>query len=171
MEHFLNKPVGLRRKSRILALNVLYLIDLTEISIDTAINFVFDRPQQYHESLKRFSSFLVIATLQNSNLINKIIEKHLKNWTMERLSVVDRNILRLATCEFICCPETPVSVIINEAIEIAKEYSTKDSGRFVNGLLDKIKIIREDKEIIQKFIQPEGNIKDLCDDDLQRDIK
>ncbi len=166
MEQFLSKPVGLRRKSRVLALNVLYLIDLADISIDTAINFIFDRPQQYHESLKRFSSFLVIATLQNSNLIDKIIKEHLKNWTMERLSIVDRNILRLATCEFICCPETPVSVIINEAIEIAKEYSTRDSGRFVNGLLDNIKIVREDKELLQKFIQPQQNIKDLCNNNL-----
>lgn len=167
MQHLSPKPIGLRRKARILALNVLYLIDLTGISIESAINFVFDRVHEYHENLKRFSSFLVIATLQNSNIIDKIIKQHLKNWTIERLSTIDRNLLRLATCEFICCPETPVSVIINEAIEIAKEYSTKDSGRFVNGLLDKIKSIREDKELIQKFVQPKGNIKEFCNDTSQ----
>jgi transcription antitermination factor NusB len=148
MRYNYSKPVGERRRSRILALNVLYLVDLTGLTIDKAISFVFDRQQEYNEHIKKFASFLIIATLQNSNLINKTIKKYLKNWTIERLSAIDRNILRLATCEFICCPETPVSVIINEAIEIAKEYSTKDSGRFVNGILDKIKLIRENKALV-----------------------
>lgn len=149
------RRVGLRRKARILALNVLYLVDVGSLSVETAISSVFDQNQNYPEELKRFSSFLVMATLQNLNIIDDLIKKYLKNWTIERLSAIDRNLLRLSTAEFICCPETPVSVIINEAIEIAKEYSTKDSGRFVNGLLDKIKVIREDKNIIQRFLQPE----------------
>ncbi|MCX7940599.1 MAG: transcription antitermination factor NusB [Endomicrobia bacterium] len=149
------KHIGIRRKSRLLALNVLYLIDVGNLSIETAINFVFDQSHNFAEGIKRFSSFLVIATLQNLDIIDELIKKHLENWTIERLSAIDRNLLRLATSEFICCPETPVSVIINEAIEIAKEYSTKDSGRFVNGLLDKIKLVREDKDFIKRFTQPQ----------------
>ncbi len=148
------KPVGVRRKSRILALNVLYLIDLGNLPIDTAINFVFSQEHNFPQEVKRFSSFLVIATLQNLNIIDDLIKKHLKNWTFDRLAAVDRNLLRLATAEFICCPETPIPVIINEAIEIAKKFSTKDSGRFVNGLLDKIKIVREDENIVKRFICP-----------------
>ncbi len=148
MRHNKSKSIGIRRRARILALNVLYLIDLAKLTVEEAINFIFDREQEYNEQIEKFASFLIIATLQNSNIIDKIIKKYLKNWTMERLSAIDRNILRLATCEFLCCPETPISVIINEAIEIAKEYSTKDSGRFVNGILDKIKLIRENKALV-----------------------
>ncbi|MCS7227764.1 MAG: transcription antitermination factor NusB [Endomicrobia bacterium] len=148
--------LGLRRKARILALNVLYLIDVGSISVDTGINSIFGLHNNFPESVKKFSSFLVIATIQNLNLIDEIITKYLQNWTLQRLSAVDRNILRIATCEFLCCYETPVSVIINEAIEIAKSYSTKDSGRFVNGVLDKVKSIRENKKLVNKFIEPEN---------------
>lgn len=148
------KPVGVRRKARVLALNVLYLIDLGNLPIDTAINFVFSQECNFPQEVKRFSSFLVIATLQNLNIIDDLIKKYLKNWTFDRLAAVDRNLLRLATTEFICCPETPIPVIINEAIEIAKKFSTKDSGRFVNGLLDKIKKAREDENIVKRFICP-----------------
>ncbi|MEN3013163.1 MAG: transcription antitermination factor NusB [Endomicrobiia bacterium] len=151
------KPVlTFRRQSRILALNVLYLIDICNLNINQAINFVFSEEKNYPEPIKKYSSFLVIATIQNLSLIDNIIKKNLKNWSLERLTAVDRCILRLASCEFLCCPETPIKVILNEAIEIAKTYSTKDSGRFVNGVLDKIKYIREDKTITSKFIEPEN---------------
>jgi transcription antitermination factor NusB len=145
-----SKSIGVRRKARIIALNALYLIDLAKITVSEVFDYVFNKDKEYNEQIKKFASFLIIATLQNSNLIDKIIKKYLKNWTMERLSAIDRNILRLATCEFLCCPETPISVIINEAIEIAKEYSTKDSGRFVNGILDRIKLVRENKALVDE---------------------
>ena len=85
------------------------------------------------------------------NIIDKIIEKYLHNWTLDRMALVDKNILRLATFELLVFLETPVNVIINEAIEIAKEYSTKDSGRFVNGLLDQIKNVRTDTELLKRL--------------------
>lgn len=145
-----------RRQARILALNVLYLIDVGNLNIHQAINFVFSEEMNYPEAIKKYSSYLVIATIQNLNLIDDIIKKNLKNWSIDRLAAIDRSILRLASCEFLCCAETPVKVILNEAIEIAKTYSTKDSGRFVNGVLDKIKVIRENKSLINKFVQPEN---------------
>lgn len=151
-----NKPLTFRRQARILALNVLYLIDVGKLSIDQAINFVFSLEKNYPEPIKKYSSYLVIATVQNLGLIDDIIEKTLKNWKIERLAAIDRNILRLSTCEFLCCPETPIKVILNEAIEIAKAYSTKDSGRFVNGVLDKIKCVRDTPSLVNKFIQPEN---------------
>lgn len=145
-----------RRQARILALNVLYLIDIGKLSIHEAINFVFSEEKNYPEPIKKYSSYLVIATIQNLNLIDDVIKKNLKNWSLNRLAAIDRNILRLASCEFLCCPETPIKVILNEAIEIAKIYSTKDSGRFVNGVLDKVKNIRENKSLVEKFVQPEN---------------
>jgi len=148
------KSKGLRRQSRILALNMLYLIDICKIPVDEAIKIILDQKNKsYPEPVKKFSSFLIIATVQNLNFIDEEIKKYLKNWTLERLCAVDRNILRLATCEFLCCPQTPPAVVINEAIEIAKEYSTSDSGKFVNGVLDKVKHLRENKELISKFLK------------------
>ncbi len=153
------KSKGARRQSRILALNMMYLIDICNLSVEEAIKVVFDfREKIYSEAVKKFSSFLIIATVQNLNFIDEEIKKHLKNWTIDRLCAIDRNILRLATCEFLCCPQTPVAVVINEAIEIAKEYSTVDSGKFVNGVLDKIKHLRENKELISKFLKFSDNI-------------
>jgi len=153
---------GLRRSSRILALNMLYLIDLCGLSIDKTIKFVLDKKDElYPEPVKKFASYLIIATIQNLNLIDEEIKKHLKNWTMERLCAIDRNILRLATCEFLCCPQTPPAVIINEAIEIAKKYSTVDSGKFVNGVLDKIQQLRENKELVSKFLKFSVDDKEL----------
>jgi N utilization substance protein B len=152
MQRSNKKSKGLRRKSRVLALNMMYLVDTCHLSVDEVIKIVFDQKDKvYPESVKKFSSFLIIATVQNLKFIDEEIKKFLKNWTIERLCAIDRNILRLATCEFLCCPQTPPAVIINEAIEIAKEYSTTDSGKFVNGVLDKIKHIRENKELISKF--------------------
>lgn len=148
------KSKGLRRQSRILALNMLYLVDICNLPVDKAIKIVLDcRNKSYPDMVKKFSSFLIIATVQNLNFIDREIKKHLKNWTMERLCAVDRNILRLATCEFLCCVHTPPAVIINEAIEIAKEYSTSDSGKFVNGVLDQVKHLRDNEELISKFLK------------------
>jgi N utilization substance protein B len=154
MQNCNKKSKGLRRQSRVLALNMLYLVDVCNIPVDKAIKVVFDiKNKSYPDTIKKFSSFLIIATVQNLSFIDEEIKKHLKNWTMERLCAIDRNILRLATCEFLCCPQTPPAVIINEAIEIAKEYSTSDSGKFVNGVLDKVKHLRENKELISKFLK------------------
>jgi N utilization substance protein B len=145
------KKVGLRRQSRIVTLNVLYLLDNSSLTIDSAINAVFSQYTNYPSSFKSFAATLITGTVQNKNLIDKIIEKYLHNWTIDRMALVDRNILRLATFELLVFVETPVNVIINEAIEIAKEFSTKDSGRFVNGLLDQIKNVRTDPEILKQL--------------------
>lgn len=143
--------VGLRRKSRTIALNILYLIDNCSMSVDNAINCVFNEVNDYPDNFKNFTAALVAGTVQNKNLIDETIQNYLHNWTLERMAVIDRNIIRISTFEFMAFPETPVSVIINEAIEIAKEYSTRDSGRFVNGLLDKIKDVRNNSSIMQRF--------------------
>ena len=117
------KKVGLRRKSRIVTLNVLYLIDNCVLTVDNCINTVFCQYENYPDSFKTFSAMLITGTIQNKNIIDKIIEKYLHNWTLDRMALVDKNILRLATFELLVFLETPVNVIINEAIEIAKEYS------------------------------------------------
>ena len=71
--------------------------------------------------------------------IDRLIMQFAQNWTLERMASVDRCVLRLGTFELLYDIETPVNVILNEAVEIAKRYSTEDSGKFVNGILDKVK--------------------------------
>jgi len=70
--------------------------------------------------------------------IDKLIEKHTEHWRMERMAAVDRNILRAGVAEFIGCPKTPRPVIINEALEIARRFSTPESVQFINGVLDSV---------------------------------
>ena len=71
--------------------------------------------------------------------IDELIGRHAENWRLDRMAVVDRNILRLATHEFICDAETPKTVVINEAIEIARRFSAQESPQFINGILDSIR--------------------------------
>ncbi len=83
-----------------------------------------------------FAMRLVKDTQANRDRIDPLIKKHAQHWRIERMSLVDRNILRLAVCEFLYHPNTPVNVIVNEALELAKCYGDDDSPRFINGLLD-----------------------------------
>ncbi|HEO64179.1 MAG TPA: transcription antitermination factor NusB, partial [Candidatus Omnitrophica bacterium] len=88
--------------------------------------------------VKKFSSRLIKETRKNIAQIDSIIEKHAFNWELERMAVIDRNVLRLGVYEVLYCESIPPRVTLNEAIELAKKYGDNDSGRFVNGILDKI---------------------------------
>ncbi len=90
-----------------------------------------------------FSRELINGALAKLSEIDEYINRHSQNWSMERMSVVDKNILRLAVYEIIYKLETPAKVAINEAIEISKKYSTEKSKVFINGILDKIKNLRD----------------------------
>lgn len=88
--------------------------------------------------IKEFSIFLVEGISKNKDLIDSLISKYATNWQIQRMPAIDRNILRLATFELLFADDIPPKVSINEAIEMAKRYGDKDSGKFVNGVLDKI---------------------------------
>jgi N utilization substance protein B len=79
--------------------------------------------------------------------IDPLIEKHSRHWKLDRMSCVDRNIMRLAVFEILCCEDIPPKVSINESIDIAKKYGTEDSGAFINGIIDSIRIAFENGEI------------------------
>jgi len=129
-----------RRLGRIIALKSLYLFDICA-DFDLALKYI-KNDNKLNEKVVEFAEYLVKGTINNKNIIDKLISEHSKNWVLDRMPSVDRNILRLATFELLKMEETPISVIINEAIEIAKLYSGIESGKFVNGVLDKIKTIR-----------------------------
>jgi N utilization substance protein B len=86
-----------------------------------------------------FAEPLIRGTLEHRNALDEHIKKHVKNWEIHRIAAVDRNIMRLAIYEMLYRDDIPPVVSINEAVDIAKKFSTQDSGKFVNGVLDKIK--------------------------------
>ena len=90
-------------------------------------------------SARRFCADLVRGILQKVDEVDEVIRKYAVNYELNRIAAVDRNILRMAIYEMLHCSDIPPVVSINEAIEIAKKYSAEDSGKFVNGVLDRIR--------------------------------
>ena len=85
-------------------------------------------PEPYAEELVRAAGLRAAE-------IDRLVAEHATGWRLERMPAVDRQLLRLATCELLACPDVPTAVVLDEAVELAKAYSTEDSGRFVNGVL------------------------------------
>ena len=95
--------------------------------------------KQSHRALREFADPLIHGTLEHQEAIDALIRQYAKNWRLERIAVVDRNILRLALYEMTHRDDIPPIVSINEAVDIAKRFSTEESGKFVNGILDRAK--------------------------------
>jgi len=127
--------VGTRRRSRELALQLLYQNELTDASPES-MQEGFDEWQSAAEGVREFADRLLRGTLSRLAEIDAELGRQTTHWRLERLAAVDRNILRLAMYELMFEEGTPHAVVIDEAIEIAKKYGAKDSGRFVNGVLD-----------------------------------
>jgi N utilization substance protein B len=96
-------------------------------------------PSAEEASIRLFAEPLIRGVIQHREALDETIRKYAKNWDMHRMAVVDRNILRLAVYEMFHRDDIPPVVSINEAVDVAKRFSTEDSGKFVNGLLDRIK--------------------------------
>ena len=130
--------MGSRRKARELALQFLYKLDVSgERSTREGMSWFFETFGGKDEDAG-YALILVQNTEKHGKEIDDLITVHLENWTLDRLSTIDRNILRFATCELLYFLDIPVNVTINEAIEIAKKFSLEESATFINGVLDKI---------------------------------
>ncbi len=127
-----------RRLARAAALQALYLIDVSGIPEEAALSTQQESLDSLNENDSSFSRDLVLGTRKFIFPIDKKIAEAATHWRIDRMTSVDRNILRLSTYELSYLPDTPAKVVINEAIEIAREFSTEESARFVNGILDKI---------------------------------
>lgn len=146
--------MGLRREAREHALQFLYKYDSLESVLEEReeISEDLDRfwenfKPDFSNKGKEFTSKLVFSVFDNSAKIDSFIESRLKSWTMERLPAIDKNILRIAISEFLYFDDIDFNVTINEAIEIAKKFGSKESSKFINGVLDKIKLeIGDEKE-------------------------
>ena len=127
--------MGTRRKSRELALQALYQGELA--GQNGLLGFEeFCVHFQVNKKTISYAKKLLDGVQEKGDVINQLISKYAENWRLERMSSIDRNILRLAVYEMHYQDDVPVSVAINEAVEIAKRYSTDDSGPFINGVLD-----------------------------------
>jgi transcription antitermination protein NusB len=130
--------MGVRRDAREAAVQYLYQKELQGDAGDSGLE-EFYKIRGVSPSARRFCDELLRGWTKNSTQIDDVIRRHSKNFEFNRLSAVDRNVLRIACHEILNCPDMPDAVAINEAIEIAKKFSTADSGRFVNGVLDSIR--------------------------------
>jgi N utilization substance protein B len=132
---------GARRRARGYALQVLYALDLNEEpSVDAALARFWAAFEQDEAdpAAREFAEALVRSTVAQLREVDELVQQASKNWRLDRMSRVDRNILRLATWELLASPEVPVRVVINEAVELAKRFGAEDSPAFVNGILDRI---------------------------------
>jgi transcription antitermination protein NusB len=130
--------MGTRRKSRELALQMLFQADMGKQSDDQVRKTFWSERQDMEDSVRGFADDLFRTGMERSEEIDSAIEKHAQNWRMERMAAVDRNVLRTAVAEFIAYPKTPKPVIINEALEIARKFSSPESVNFINGVLDSV---------------------------------
>jgi transcription antitermination factor NusB len=134
--------MGTRRKAREYALQMLFQWDITHDPIETIAGSFWENHEE-QQSVIEFARRLVTQTVEHVEKIDGVIQSHAEHWRLDRMAVVDRNILRLATQELLFDTETPGTVVINEAIEIARRYSAQESPQFINGILDSIKRERE----------------------------
>jgi transcription antitermination factor NusB len=129
-----------RTYARELSLQILYRIDITHEAPDEALsNFWPTQEKPTQEEVKNFTAELVRGVIQNLAVIDSKISEYAANWQLKRMAVVDRNILRLSCYELLFREDIPPKVSINEAVELAKKYSVQEAGKFVNGVLDRIK--------------------------------
>jgi len=131
-----------RRKARILAFQALYAWDATKPPVSQLIDFLWldaDKRAALDEGVAMFSRHLISGTIEEITSIDDLIKKHLKNWDFSRLNKVDLAILRMSVFALLHQDDVPASIVIDEAVDISKEFGTDDSYRFVNGVLDGIR--------------------------------
>ena len=147
--------MGSRRKARECALQMLFAADVAEMTAAEVVRSYWAElgESDLDDTAREFATRLAAQTLSNLELLDERIRSRAEHWRISRMAVVDRNILRLAVYEFLYEP-TPRTVAINEALEIARRFSTYEATQFINGILDAIK--RDlDEEQPQKNVQPE----------------
>ncbi len=125
-----------RRKGRELTVKAIYAFEVSGNDKQQVFSSIVAPKFKQDKKNYDFVEDLFFKTLHHQSRFDEIIQQHIKNWKIERLAILDKVILRMALCEFLFFDEIPTKVTINEAIEIAKNYSTEKSGNFINGILD-----------------------------------
>src|SRR5262249_14614560 len=128
--------MGGRRKGRELALQMLFQWDLSKEPFRSVRKTFWTLHHEAEEEVRLFADHLVEGTVEHIESIDVLLAKHAEHWRVSRMAAVDRNILRVATFELLYETQTPAPVVINEALEIARKFSTSESIQFINGILD-----------------------------------
>jgi N utilization substance protein B len=129
---------GTRRKSRELALQMLFQLDMGKQDLEQVRKTFWNERHDLDEKVRGFADDLFRVAVEREKEIDTIIERNAEHWRMDRMAAVDRNVLRCGVAEFVGFPETPKPVVINEALEIARRFSTPESVTFINGVLDSV---------------------------------
>jgi len=129
--------MGSRRKSRELAMQALFCMDMLKNESGELMEQLADM-LKLAPDIHRFYMTLIKGVIENKSGIDELIERFSSNWKISRMGCVDRNILRIAAYELLYCEDIPPKVTINEAVDIGKLYGTEESGAFINGILDGI---------------------------------
>jgi transcription antitermination factor NusB len=137
--------MGNRTKARELAIQFLFYMEFAEGTAGQLFDLFCDNFNP-EKSIRAFSKKLVCGVLENIEYLDKMIRKSSKNWRLERMSLVDRSILRLGAYEILFMDETPPKVSIDEAIELGKKYGAEESSAFINGILDNIFLSVKEKK-------------------------
>ena len=130
--------MGTRRKSRELTMQMLFQGDLGKQTPDEVRQLFWTSRDDVDEETRGFAEDLHRVAVARQAEIDALIEQHAQNWRLERMAVVDRNLLRAAVAEMLGFPNTPAPIIINEALEVARRYAAPESVNFLNGVLDAI---------------------------------
>lgn len=136
--------MGERRQARELALQALYYLDIDRGAPKELLElFCSNFQDRIDESIRPFFLELVNGVIESRQEINDLMNLSSSNWKVSRMPIVDRNIMRMAIFEMLKCPDIPSTVSINEAVEIGKRFGTRGSGAFINGVLDKIRVLKQ----------------------------
>ena len=139
-----------RRAAREAALKSIYAVEVGGNSTQDVTRLIIKRALGEESDSIRFAEKLLLTTVDHSDDHDQIIQKQITNWEVSRLAIVDKLILRMALSEFLYFDDVPTKVSINEAIELAKKFSTRKSGNFVNGILDAVLSELKKEGLIQK---------------------
>jgi transcription antitermination protein NusB len=137
--------MGIRRKARELALQALYQMEITGNLSPAGPDLFWDHFES-SSGAREFAERLIAGVVEHRDVIDPLIERAAEHWKLGRMPRVDLTILRVATYELLFCPDIPMNVSIDEAIEVAKRYGSEESPTFINGVLDQVSHANDVKE-------------------------
>jgi N utilization substance protein B len=129
---------GTRRKSREMALQMLFQFDMGKQDLEQVRKTFWNERRDLDEKVRGFADDLFRVAAERQAEIDELVERNAEHWRMDRMAAVDRNVLRCGVAEMLGFSDTPKPVVINEALEIARRFSTPESVTFINGVLDSV---------------------------------
>ena len=128
-----------RTQARECALQILYQYEMNPEPMPAILEkFWSQQEETFSEDARSFAEKLALGVIENQTEIDKVLARYADNWELSRMAMIDRNVMRLATYELLYLADVPPKVTLNEAVNLAKKFSQEESGKFVNGILDKI---------------------------------